>query len=283
MNPQYLAIGHITEDLLPDGSFGPGGTVTFSAMTARNLGAQAAIVTAAPAVLRRWPFYEGIDIRGPETDTATIFENVYLPEGRVQFVRGVAPAIRAQDVPEEWRGPASGVEIVHIGPVAQECQLELATLFPDALIGVTPQGFLRRWDNPEKRVEAIEWADAQKWLPLVDALILSIEDLPPGERGQELLRGYVAQCRLVVCTQGPGGCIVFQGGEAERVPAYPALEVDPTGCGDVFAAAFLLHLRRTADPSAAARFANAAASCNIEKPGATGVPTLAEVESRLNR
>lgn len=273
----YLTIGHITKDLLPDGSFTPGGTVTFASLAARNLGARAAIVTAAPADLRRLPLYHDIEIEGPETEVATIFENIYLPTGRQQFVRGVAPVIEPEDVPAEWHN----ADIVHIAPVAQECRPELLDLFPHALFGLTPQGFLREWDSETGLVHPIEWEGAAQVLPRISALVLSIEDLPPGEAGQEMLARFVALCPIVACTHGPRGCIIYCQGRAERVPAYPAQEIDPTGAGDVFAAAFLLHLRATADPIAAARFANAAASCNIERPGATGVPTPAQVEARL--
>ena len=48
MRPDFLAIGHITRDLLPDGSWRLGGTVTYAALTAVRLGLRAAIVTSAP-------------------------------------------------------------------------------------------------------------------------------------------------------------------------------------------------------------------------------------------
>lgn len=280
MNPNFVTIGHITKDLLPDGGFVPGGTVTFASITARNLGQRAGMITAAPRELRQLPLYHDIDIRGPETEVATIFENIYQPWGREQFVRATAPVIRFDDVPEEWRGKAGGIEIVHLGPVDQECDPGLVKAFPDALIGLTPQGFMREWPNNGK-VQAIEWLGARELLPRVSALVLSAEDLPKSPRGQEMLQEFIELCPIVAYTQGPRGCTIFHGGQATRVPAYPAQEIDPTGAGDVFATAYLLHLLKTGDPIEAACFANAAAACNIEKPGATGVPTLSEVEARL--
>jgi 1D-myo-inositol 3-kinase len=281
LNPNFVTIGHITKDLLPEGGFVPGGTVTFASITARNLGQRAAIITAAPHELRQLPLYNDIDIRGPETEVATIFENIYQPWGREQFVRAVAPVIREADVPEEWRGPAGGIEIVHLAPVAQECDPGLVELFPGALIGLTPQGFMREWHSATGQVQPIDWAGAKALLPRLSALVLSTEDLPKGPHGQEVLQEFIALCPIVALTQGPRGCTIFQGGEANRVPAYPAQEIDPTGAGDVFATAYLLYLRKTGDPLDSARFANAAAACNIEKPGATGVPTIPEVEARL--
>lgn len=267
---------------MPDGSYIPGGTVTFASVTARNLGERVGLLTAAPHDLRQSALFHDIDIRGPETEVATIFENIYTPKSREQYVRATAPAIREADVPQEWRGPDSGIHIVHLGPIDQECDPELVNHFPKATIGLTPQGYMRAWPD-DGRVRAIDWTGARAMLPRISALVLSGEDLPKGPHGQEVLQLYVAHCPIVVLTQGPRGCTVFQDGEAVRVPAYPAREIEPTGAGDVFATSFLIHLSKSDDSLASARFANAAAAINIEKPGATGVPTLPEVQERMRQ
>ena len=49
--PDFLAIGHVTRDLLPGGAFTLGGTVTFAALTARHLGLASAVVTCADEAL----------------------------------------------------------------------------------------------------------------------------------------------------------------------------------------------------------------------------------------
>lgn len=283
MIPNFVTIGHITQDLLPGGDYTPGGTVSFGAVTARNLGERAAIVTNAPAFIRSLPVFEGIEIAGRETAQATVFENIYTPEGRVQYIRSVAPAIGPEDVPSEWVGPDKGVEIVHLGPVAQECGPDLIGLFPDALFGITPQGFMREWDELPSRVRPILWEGekAHAILSRVTALVLSEEDLPRGPEGRRLLGEYISACPVVAFTQEARGCTIFCEGKAIQVPAYPAKVVDPTGAGDVFAAAFFIRLQATNDPIEAARFANAAAGCNIEGPGLAGVPTLEQVYERM--
>ncbi len=65
------------------------------------------------------------------------------------------------------------------------------------------------------------------------------------------------------------------------MPAYQAAEVDPTGAGDVFAAAYLIALEECGDPFQAARFANATASLSIEGEATSAIPTRAQVEERL--
>jgi sugar/nucleoside kinase (ribokinase family) len=277
MNPNYLTIGHIVQDLLPNGSYTPGGTVSFAALTAHRLGLRAGIVTACPIAVRQQPVFEGIEITGTISETVTVYENVYTPNGRVQFVHSLAPAITAKDIPQAWRESA---EIVHLAPVAQEVAIEIADLFPNALIGVTPQGWMRAWSE-DKRVYPVQWENAAKILAKSNVLVLGEEDLPAGHEGAELLKGYVTQCKTVVMTRAERGCTVFHNGASFNVPAFPAKIIDPTGAGDVFATAFFIKLRETGDPFTSARFANATAACNIEQIGLAGIPTLAQVQKKL--
>ena len=58
-------------------------------------------------------------------------------------------------------------------------------------------------------------------------------------------------------------------------------EVDPTGAGDVFAAAFFIRLYQTRDPWEAARFATQLASISVTRPGISGIPTPSEVKANL--
>jgi len=81
---------------------------------------------------------------------------------------------------------------------------------------------------------------------------------------------------------------VYHQGQVRHFPTRPAHEVDPTGAGDVFAAAFLIRLRETAqsptgeDPWEAARFANVVASFSVEGPGVSAIPRREQVEAYLN-
>lgn len=285
--PAFVTVGHITADKLANGSYTPGGTVSFAALTARNLGVPTAIVTATTVELVHNPIYSGIEIVGPACPNATIFENIYTSDGRIQYVRSVAPQIQPQDVPTSWTGAESAVQIVHLGPVAQEFDgAAIAALFSNALIGVTPQGWLRKWDDDGDdtgRVRPVLWQGAEKVLSRATALVLSLEDLPSGETGQNLLNYYIELTPIVVLTQGPNGCLVYHYGHCDHVPAFPAREIDPTGAGDVFAAAFFIKLSESGNPITAACFAHAAAAINIEKPGLAGAPTLSEIEQRLNQ
>jgi len=56
------------------------------------------------------------------------------------------------------------------------------------------------------------------------------------------------------------------------------IELDTTGAGDVFAAAFFFRLYTTRDPWEAARFATQLASISVSRPGLQGIPTQEEIQ-----
>jgi sugar/nucleoside kinase (ribokinase family) len=58
-------------------------------------------------------------------------------------------------------------------------------------------------------------------------------------------------------------------------------EFDPTGAGDIFAAAFFVRLYLTRDPWESARFANQIAATSVTRGGLDGVPTQEEVQENL--
>ncbi len=122
------------------------------------------------------------------------------------------------------------------------------------------------------------WSPAAELLRRIDALILSIEDVKGDE---ELVAGWAQHCRLIALTRGAQGATLFIAGQPEHVPAFLATERDPTGAGDVFAAALLTRLHETGDPLAAARFAAAAAASSVEGRGVSSLPSRAEIERRL--
>jgi hypothetical protein len=271
--PNFLVIGHITRDILLSGGFAQGGTATYAAITAARLGAQAAILTRAAPDFSLIPDMDGISVERLPAATTTTFENRYHNGHRRQTVHTVAPIITAADVPAPWRQSP----IVLLGPVAQEVDPGLTTAFPGSLVGVVPQGWMRRW-NEQGHVSRQPWPNAAAVLTGARALILSDEDLGDDPAALAL---YCSLCPLVVLTLGQRGCQVWQGDQMTAVPPRPAAEVDPTGAGDVFAAAFLMRLAATGSPVHAARFANVAASFSVQGPATHAIPSLAQVETWL--
>jgi sugar/nucleoside kinase (ribokinase family) len=277
--PDYLVIGHATRDLQPDGGWRVGGTVIFAAAAAARLGLRAAIVTAAPpdvldAVRRAAP---AVAVAALATPLATAFENRYLPDGRRQYLHGRAPALGLDAVPEDWRA----CPIVHLAPVAQEVDAALAAAFPGALLGATPQGWLRAWDDTGL-VRPADWRDRDRVLPHLRALVLSQDDVAKDAATAEAaIAEWARRVPVVVVTRGAAGADLLEGDRRTGVPAFATGEVDPTGAGDVFAAALFVALAEGQAPAAAVRFANAAASFVVEQPGVAGMPTRERILARL--
>ncbi len=213
--PEFLTIGHVTRDLHPDGSFSPGGTVTFAAMTAYRLGLVTAIVTCADAeLLAELPVrLPDIGLAARPSPATTTFVNIYREGFRTQYLRARADQLLEEDVPASWRN----APVVLLGPLAQELSPALVRLFPrrpGAIIAATPQGWLRRWDD-DGRVWPTPWTAAEAILPLLDVLILSHDDLLPfasGNRAEAdaILSRWSMQVPLLIATDGRHGATLFQ-------------------------------------------------------------------------
>jgi 2-dehydro-3-deoxygluconokinase len=90
--------------------------------------------------------------------------------------------------------------------------------------------------------------------------------------------------RLVVVKLGKAGALAATAARRERIPALTVSAVDATGAGDCFDGAFLAQFVRTADPFAAARFANVAAAMSTRGYGAVApLPRRSEVEAAMAR
>ncbi len=267
----YLLVGHICKDLWPDG-YGVGGTAAYSALTARNLGQCVAIVTSAARDFDFRSSLDGVLISAQDSPATTTFENLYSPGARQQFLRDVASRIRADAIPLVWRQ----ADIVHLGPLAQEVDESLAEFFVDAnpnvLLATTPQGWMRQWDATG-RVGPKRW-DESALSASVRVVILSKEDIGDDESRFE---ACARRFEVAIMTDGHHGATAAWRGEMRHFPAYPAVEVDPTGAGDVFAAAFLVALKETGDPWRAACFANCAGAASVTRSGLASIPTPAEL------
>ena len=267
--PDYLAVGHLSLDQTPSGP-ALGGTAAYAALTARALGRRPAVVTSAGDDLDLSPLAE-IPLRRVSSERCTTFRNEYAPEGRRQLLLARALPLEAADVPAAWRSAA----IVHLAPIAGEMAPSLAAAFSgNEVIGLTPQGWMRAWDE-QGRVSSAPWKTALPAIERADVVIVGLEDVN-GDESE--LDGLAAACRLLVATEGPGGARVYWNHDVRRFPAPRVEAVDPTGAGDIFAAAFFIRFAETRDPWEAARFGNVLASTSVTRRGLAGVPTPREAQ-----
>lgn len=279
--PDYLAIGHITIDLRPDGTPVLGGTALYAALTAARFGLRAAILTRGnfanygdeiSTALAR--FASEIEIIVQNAKTPTTFINRQVAGRREQTVTAWAGQIDLSGLPPAWR--SSGV--VHLGPVAQEIDLREAGKLSPGYLGVTPQGWMRNWTASQRGVVRLEHLRLPPAiLGRVDAMVLSAEE-------RSLARDDidpVAARGLVAITRGVAGTQIIDRGRIIEIPAYVSKTVDDTGAGDIYAATLFL-LRAEREPTAAsARRAAAAAALRVQSAGPDAVPTRAAVEAFL--
>ena len=259
-NLDYLVIGHITRDITPTGNL-VGGTVSYSGRVAYALGCQTAVLTSCE------PDYEGLQeltdlaVEVIPAEHTSTFENIYGENGRTQMLYTVAEQIRVEHLPKAWQQPT----VVHLGPLTNEVDPTFMHHFSNSnnIIGLTPQGWLRRWTE-NGRVYAREWPEAEQFLPLADVVIVSEEDL----LNEEMLPRYRKLCKLLIMTENVRGCTVFAGNEVRQIPAPQVTQVEPTGAGDIFAAAFLTRYAKNGrNPWQAAEFANLVAAYSVTQIG----------------
>lgn len=251
--PDYLIIGHVSHDLIPDG-FLTGGTVSFSGLAAQALGCQTCVVTSAGPDFDPERELPGLAVHTVPSAETTTFDNIYSAEGRRQYIYRWAGSIRTEDVPTEWRC----APIVHLAPVANELDSAIITAFPDSKVGITPQGWLRKWDETRK-IRYKSWLPDVALLSKASVLIISEEDIPFAEPVQY----YRDHVPVVVQTRSKRGCVVYQGNSRYEFTAPPVREVNPTGAGDIFTTAFMIRLHQTESIEEAAVFANKVAAWSV--------------------
>ena len=267
----YLVVGHLSHDLTPNGTR-IGGTAAYSALTARALGLKVGIVTAWNNHLPLGPL-EDIPIISFPAEVSTTFENIYTSHGRIQVVHQVAPQLDFHHIPEAWRQPS----IVHLGPIAQEVEPSMVRRFSSGLIGLTPQGWLRHWDQAG-HVHACEWAESSVILQQAGAAVISIEDV---EGDEERVDEMASACRVLAVTEANHGARVFWNGDVRRFRPPLVEEVEATGAGDVFAAVFFARLYATHNPWEAGRYATQLSAYSVTRQGLNSPPTPTEIQKAL--
>ncbi len=269
----FVAVGHVTIDRV-SGKRRLGGAAAFASLTAARLGLRSGLVTSAAPTFPYWASLDGVEIHCQQAARTTEFDNIYEGSRRRQRVLAEADALTEVSL-ASIRGRLQDDAAVLYCPVLHEVQLPLAPLASFGLSGVAPQGFFRQW-KPQGLVEARDWEDALTALVRADVVSMSEDDHVAPEELAEEFPG-----RAFAVTKGAKGVRVYAQGDVYDLPAFRAVEVDPTGAGDVFAAAFLIALRERQPVVRAARFAACVASFAVEAPGIEGIPTRKAIEARL--
>jgi pfkB family carbohydrate kinase len=286
----YTTVGHVTIDVLADGTTQPGGGAFYSALQASRLGLRALVITRGRTR----------EIEGLLEPYAAELELHVQPAQHTTTLQSRAPGSRAAQRVLAWAGalePPAAVdtEVLHFAPVARETGSQW---HGDArFIGLTPQGLIRAWEAIGEQMRVSELSRDQ--LPeRLDAAVLSEHERAhcgvlfaaareQGERAQANGGGDAAEVDLphpLVAVTAAHRATVLHLPPAEPLSlAVPRVQrvVDDIGAGDVFAAAFFCALASDSTPREAAAFANAAAAVRLSDAGADAVGTREAVQQRM--
>jgi 1D-myo-inositol 3-kinase len=273
----YTTVGHVTIDVLPDGTRRPGGTAFYSALQAARLGLRTRIVTQGdPREIEQLlaPYRDELNLTVlPAAHTTTLQTDHHHGERR-QRVLAWAGAIAP---------PGVDTAILHLAPVAREAPH--TWLGHADFVGITPQGLVREWDSSGEialvplRPELLPGRS--------DAWVLHEREHQScmAPLAQAVVRGAVA-----AVTDGPRPVVLHLPGAAgpagfdtPRIPVPPiAAPADDLGAGDVFAAAFFIALFERQPATRAAAIAAAAAAMRVDGAGPGAIGDRAAIETRLS-
>ena len=245
--------------------------MAYSAGTAAAMGLSAGVVTSCSPGYPFDSLLASAEVVNMPAEATTTFEYALNDGVRTQWLMSRAAELRREDVPESW----SGARIVLLGPVANELPTNAAEWFSDdSFICAVPQGWQRSTDRTGKVVvaPAVPTGLGER----IDAVVVSEADVPSIH-----IQTWTETFPIVAVTRGHRGTRVYADRRVRDFPPTTANEVDATGAGDVWAAAFAIRLVETDDVTVAANFASAAAAMSIEQRGMWGIPTRDEVMARI--
>lgn len=282
--PDYLAIGHITVDILDDDIRVLGGSALYAGLTAARFGLRVGVLTRGnfesfgPEITEALRAYAGeVEIIMQESSTATVHRLQMIAGRRVQETRSWAGPIDLSGLPPQWRS----APIIHLAPVAQEIEPRQAGRLNPGYLGVTPQGWMRSWSGSRRgRVSLDQLRLPPDLVSRIDAMVLSVTEQA---HARELIDA-VGRRSLVAVTRGPAPAQVIDRGRTLEIPSYPVRVVDDTGAGDIFATVLFALRAEHASVPAAGRLAAATAALRISSGvGPAAIPTRVEAEAFLEQ
>jgi len=276
----YTTVGHVTADLMADGSRRPGGGAFYSALQAARLGWRARIVTrGVPAEVERLlaPYVGELEVEVAQAPHTTTMATSMAGGARSQRVLAWAGEMGAN--------VAVDTAILHVAPVARETGAHWRGRAD--FVGLTPQGLVRTWSQPGAPIVA-QTLDRALLPARCDAIVISSD-----ERESCTLLLHEARGRagaehgarpLLAVTDGAGPTeLHLADGQRVSVPVAAVAEPrDDLGAGDVFAAAFFVALAEGSSAVAAATFANAAAALRIAGAGPAAIGDRATIQARVD-
>lgn len=271
----YISVGHVTVDILEDGSHRPGGTALYGALQASRLGLSSLIVTRGDqseieGLLEPWAGEFELRVQ-PADRTTTLATSGRGAERNQQLIAWAGPI--------EADGPLA-CAILHLAPVADELPERWPT--GGRLLGLTPQGLARTWPaaGGTMRLSPPD-ANALTQAEGAQAIVLSEQER---DICDELIRRTRAAGALIAVTAGERPATILPPrGEPLELPVRRIEEpADDLGAGDCYAAALFTGLAEGRSPAEAGELASAAAALRILGIGPGAVAARPEIEASLS-
>jgi 1D-myo-inositol 3-kinase len=289
-----IHVGNVAKDIVPDDPRGwrLGGGVSFAALTSARLGLRSAAIIGVDTVTRGARELDllrdaGVAIMLVEVAQSPSFDNAEGPAGRRQVCLAPGVPLPVVAIPPAW----AAAPVWLVVPVADETgPAWAAAVPPGARLALAWQGLLRTLvaNTPTGRRAPMETALVRR----ADLISVSRHDLVAGTTLADLTALLRPGAELLVTEGVEGGLLatMTESGSPRtmRYRSLPARQVDPTGAGDVFMAAYvagsIVNQAAAADPwpvEAVVRWAAAGSAMSVEGLGLEGIPPRAELLARL--
>lgn len=260
------SLGHLTRDVVAGAAPRSGGGVFWSARALARLGADAAVAASCSAEHRAelLPPLEafGLPVTWHESSTTTEYSFHYEGDRRIMWQTAVG---------DPWP-PRRAVEAAGDATWVNVCALTRTDFPPETLAALDPggrqllvdlQGLVRTPAIGPLRTDA----DIGDVLRYVEILKLNDEEARTLVGAAEPVRLRALDVPEVILTLGSRGAWIVTPTVVEHVPSVPIEgDVDPTGAGDTYSAAYLVQRADGAEPVEAARVAAATVSAFLSTP-----------------
>jgi len=212
---------------------------------------------------------EGITVFCSYSAETTAFNNQYKDghlDSRLQTVTSVA----APFAPSDLRSVDAGW--FYLGPLLSQ---DMSVTFVESVrkrgeIALDAQGLVRNLEGEE--IQAVRPAETEALMRPISLLKVDAHEAATlsGADGNEdaARRLHALGAKEVIVTFASEGSMIFDGQEFQYIDAIGGKEVDATGCGDTYFAAYLDRRLALSDPEFSGRFAAAAATLALEREGA---------------
>jgi len=263
-------IGHITKDIIRIGNIRKeltGGSAYYVSMALKSLGVKPFVITK----LHKNDEYLLEDLKRndipfllKESESTTIFENIYEGDFRIQRVMSIASPFTIEDLTDVTP------KIFYIGSLTRsDIPVDiLVFLKKRAPVVLEVQGFLRKIYGNNVKIEDWEEKEVLSYVDILHADELEAKILS-GERDIKNAAKKLSQFgpKEVVITLGKKGSLIYAKGEFYSIPAVITNVVDPTGCGDTYMAGYICKRLTSEDFNEIGNFASKVASLKLERFG----------------